>query len=123
MLAHSADEEKRLAEALARKLPRVVRIGPFDFWIKIWSEEEAAQSGCWGEFSSKSMEIRIQGNHPTRLKLADTVMHELMHGVYWIGNVDAEDEEEAVVETLGVGTIGLLRDNPWLMPWLKEAGL
>ncbi len=103
------------------RLPAVVRVGLYDFAIEKWHADRAAGARRWGECSCAEMRISIQLDMPTRLKAADTFMHEVQHAVFWSFGVQDEDKEERTIVLMATGLMTVYRDNPWLLDWLKEA--
>ncbi len=102
-------------------LPPLVRIGPFDIAIIIWSLHEASGARQWGQFSSAEMCIRVQEEFPSAIKAVDTLMHEIMHAIFWAYDIlNDGDKEERVVRQLGTAITALHRDNPWLAHWITK---
>jgi hypothetical protein len=50
----------------------------------------------------------------------DSIVHEVLHGVWKMMDLGLEDEEEHVVTALATGLTTVLRDNPTLFPKLQE---
>ena len=113
--------ERDLALALVQKLPASIRVGAYDFTIEKAHALRAMASRRWGEFSATEMYISIQQDMPTRIKAADTVLHEISHAIWWAFGVEDEDKEERTVNLTASGWACVYRDNPWLLDWLKEA--
>jgi hypothetical protein len=123
MIAEDNEEEIAFATALIDALPSTIRVGAYDFRIEKWSPHAASANRRWGEVSSVEQTIRIQRDMPTRYKAVDTVIHEIMHALYWAVGVDDEDTEERIVSLLSTATASLYRDNSWLIDWIKSAQL
>lgn len=61
----------------------------------------------------------LDGQHP--VEEADTVLHELLHAIWFIMSIDQGGvDEEAVVGRLASGLIGVFLDNPELLVYLKS---
>ena len=54
---------------------------------------------------------------------AETLMHEILHGVWYAYNLEDGLKEEAVVTALGTGLMAVFVDNPDLMKVLMDAAL
>ena len=113
--------ERERALALVKKLPPSIRVGAYDFELEKWHALTAAAVRRWGECSCTEMIIRIQQDMPTRIKAADTLIHEISHAIWWAFGVEDEDKEERTVNLSASGWTCVYRDNPWLLDWLKEA--
>lgn len=105
---------------MVERLPSSIRVGVYDFTLEKWSANRAAGAQRWGEFSTCEMRISIQIDMPTRIKAADTLLHEVGHAVYWAFGVVDDDKEERIVNLASTGWLCVYRDNPWLLDWLKE---
>ena len=54
---------------------------------------------------------------------AETLMHEILHGVWYAYNLEDGLKEEAVVTALGTGLMAVFVDNPDLMKVMMDAAL
>lgn len=54
---------------------------------------------------------------------AETLLHEILHGVWYAYNLEDGLKEEAVVTALGTGLMAVFVDNPDLMKVLMDAAL
>lgn len=54
---------------------------------------------------------------------AETLLHEILHGVWYAYNLEDGLKEEAVVTALGTGLMAIFVDNPDLMKVLMDAAL
>jgi hypothetical protein len=122
-MAVDAAKELNFAKALMQSLPETVRVGVYEFRIEKWNQHQASANRRWGECSTVEQFIRLQVDMPTRYKAVDTVMHELMHAMYWAYGVQDEDKEERVVIIMASALAALHRDNPWLAIWIQAAKL
>jgi hypothetical protein len=102
-------------------LPPYVRVGPYEFRLERWKLIEAAAASRWGECSSASLTIRVQEEFPHPIKAVDTVLHEIMHAVFWTYGIQDSDDHERTVGALGTALTALHRDNPWLAGWITAA--
>ena len=61
----------------------------------------------------------LDGQHP--VEEADTLIHELLHAIWFIMSIDQGGvDEEAVVGRLASGLIGVFLDNPELLVYLQS---
>lgn len=59
-------------------------------------------------------------------QLTDTVLHEVLHAIMWERSIthnlnNVVDLEEYIVTSLATGIIEVLRTNPKLTEWIREA--
>lgn len=100
-------------------LPEKVKIGPYDISIKRMSHNEAGAD--YGQFDSKTQGILLCEGFPSPYMEADTLLHEILHGIWWERDIRAKDGEERIVAEISGGLIQVLRDNPALLEWLRVA--
>lgn len=101
-------------------LPPSIRVGPFDYRIEVWTAMQAAGERKFGACSTCEQKISIQRDMPTAVKAADTLLHEALHAIFWVYNIQDEDKEERSVGILAVALVALHRDNPWLAGWISD---
>ena len=106
------------ARILLDCLPESVRIGPHEYRIDRQSVHNG--EGMLGTLDYKENVIRIKP-HPTPTTLADTLLHECVHAMWWHAGFAGSGEKEPVAQMLGVGLTALFRDNPWLAGWISGA--
>lgn len=103
-------------EALLRTLPRKVKVGAYDFRIRIVEGE----SPEWGEADVDTQTVSVWPEDMANPAfLVGIVLHELLHVIYHYESLEGKDEE-AVVTGYEVGLISLYRDNPKLLTWIKK---
>ncbi|MFH2076326.1 MAG: hypothetical protein ABIJ57_13435 [Pseudomonadota bacterium] len=101
------------------KLPPKLRIGPFDFDIVVWSNEKGTDVGKFGEFSvvDGTISLDVTREHKT----LDTLIHEILHAIWWTGNLAEENvSEEDAVSALSTGLLLMLRDNPEILKIINQ---
>ena len=101
------------------KLPKVIKVGGFDIEVKPLENLESLAHGINGHFSAIEHVIRIDRTLP-KLKLMDTLLHEVLHAIYNVGNISDEDEEERIVSIMASGLTQVLRDNPKLRKFFDD---
>ena len=96
--------------------PMKVKIGAIDFDVLFLPLNEE----IFGDFSYINSRIRIEKN----LKgpsLVDTLLHEIGHGIFAVYQLKGnKDSEERTVSVMATGYTQVLRDNEWLLPWIKK---
>lgn len=97
--------------------PKKVRILGREYKIKF--TEEITELGLCSPWKCK---IQVQEDqHP--VEEADTVLHEIMHALCALMNLNLTDEvEEHVVRKLATGLTQVFVDNPHLLVYLANAG-
>jgi hypothetical protein len=97
--------------------PRKVRILGREFTIKY--TEDATELGLC---DTVDCEITIQEDqHP--VEMADTIIHEIFHGIFYLMDVGlSSEQEEFVVRKIATGFTQVLMDNPHLLTYLANAG-
>jgi hypothetical protein len=109
-------------EALLKTLPRKIKVGAYDWRIKI----ETGENADYGltDWDKYLISIWPEGFPTTQLAVG-TVLHELLHVIHdneAIGPPSEPDgyDEEHVVTGFETGLITLFRDNPKLLTWIKR---
>lgn len=98
------------------KLPNKVRIAGLDYAIVPC--DALQHQRMYGVFDANAREIRIDSNHYNHHNILDTILHEILHGVYWQYNIKSEDDEERTVTAMSTGLTQVLLDNPDLVKWI-----
>lgn len=80
----------------------------------------AAAEGKFGDFSAMDSRIRCDPN-AGRIKLLDTLLHEILHGIWWAYGIHDNDGEERTVGTLSTALTQIFRDNPDLLRFIHES--
>lgn len=104
----------------AAQLPESLRVGAFDFKIVEFTPMGAASARRYGEFSAMEGLIRIDPQ-AGRIKTLDTLLHELLHAIYWTWNIHDTDDEERTVASMSTGLTQVIRDNPDLLRFILES--
>ncbi len=118
--APSPTGEGVAASDLIRTLPRKLKIGAYDWRIKIATGDNDA----WGETEALKQEITIwPEDMPSAHFCVGIVLHEILHALYsvdWLEPADTEAKEESIVAGYERGLVALFRDNPKLLTWIKR---
>mgnify|MGYP001599876298 CR=1 FL=1 len=94
--------------------PGPIKVGAFDIAVVPWRGAEA-----YGEFRSTRLEIAI-GDDLSGQRLAETLLHELMHAIWHVWALSKTNGQEVVVRAMALGMATVMRDNPELMPWIQS---
>jgi hypothetical protein len=106
-------------EAVLKTLPRRIKVGAYDWRIKINNDP----SEDYGEANFEKAIITIwPANHQSPDRVVGTVLHELLHVIYSNEELSGAvgDPEETIVLSFETGLVSLFRDNPKLLNWIKR---
>lgn len=101
------------------KPPKKIKIGPYDYAVVILDKSEAR--GNYGAFVSEDQEIRLRDSFRSPHMMADTLLHEVLHGVWFVHGIVARDGEERIIGQMATGLTQVLRDNPDLVAFLRDS--
>lgn len=101
------------------KLPGKVRIGPHDIAILEMDPTDARVN--YGCYSSEEHAIRLRSRFANKRQWAETLIHEIEHGIWDAQSIHAKDGEERIVRKSAMGWSGVIRDNPDLILQLVAA--
>ena len=101
-----------------------IKIGYQQYTLDVWPESFATTEEAVGEFFANERKIGIRGDYVDSLHGANTLLHEVMHGiVYQYGMVDTMEKfnkEEKIVNTMTNGIMQVFVDNPWFIDYIKK---
>jgi hypothetical protein len=103
------------------KLPKSVKVGAWIYQIEQWDSTEAAGAERFGQCSTNNKTIKVDPLWGYK-KAANTLLHEVVHAVYYEWNCQKDDPEERVVGCFSDGLTAVWHDNPGVMRWIG-AGL
>lgn len=111
-------------EALLRRLPKKIKIGAYDWHVKLRAGDEKH-----GEADFEFHHINLwPGTLVDPHHAVGIVMHEILHVIFdnedlsdAIVGINTQDEdEETIVLGYENGLVALYRDNPKLLTWIKK---
>ena len=108
---------------LNKDLPNSIKIGYVNYQFDFWPDSFASTEEAEGEFFSKEGKIGIKGSTIGSAHGANTVLHEVLHGIiyqYGLGEDLKEVKEEKIVNTFANGLMTVFVDNPWLLDYFKD---
>jgi hypothetical protein len=100
-----------------RGLPQHIKVDEFYYEIVSWKQKDAQDVDRYGETSLPQKIIRIDESYGPR-QAAETLIHELLHILFYRRGVQRERNEEHVVKQIAHGLAAVIHDNPALGPWL-----
>lgn len=102
-------------------LPSPLRIGAFDFTLEFFPKGEEPDDRV-GECDTRVGALSMRVLHGMeKVRLLDTVLHEILHAIYFAHNIEGRDGEERTVTMLATAWAQVYRDNPHLLRWLTKA--
>lgn len=108
---------RKLGAGAEMKLPTTIRIGGHKFKVV----ELPADTDLHGECDVASHEFRLAKVFADDSQAADTILHEIMHGLWDQAHLVEGDSEERVVYVLAGGLIQVIRDNKTLFRQILKA--
>lgn len=100
-------------------LPASVRIGPYDFTVREWTDLDAINTSRVGQVTFEDGVMCVVTNRP-RAKVVATLLHEILHAIRFVYGIRDRDDEERTVEMEAVALTALWRDNPSLLSWVGQ---
>lgn len=98
-------------------VPPFVKIGWRTYRIEVWSPRQGISANRYGETAFSEGRISIDLQYGTR-QAAQTLLHEIFHGVHEAWKLAVGDEEERIVSAFGCGMSTVWRDNPDVLAWI-----
>jgi len=95
------------------KLPLNIKVANHVFTVEEWNTNVANANGRFGECDCNELIIRIATGHK-KSHISETLMHEIMHAIFWSYGLKAEDDEERTITGLAAGLSQVFQDNPQL---------
>jgi hypothetical protein len=108
--------------ACVRRLPKTIKIGPYDWQVRVM---EGAEGLC-GQADFETSQLRLWPENLTSPShVVGVALHECLHVIFDAHNLgkmkrDKEEREEAIVMGFEAGLVSLFRDNPKLLTWMKK---
>lgn len=100
--------------------PTRVKIGAHDFEVRWFDGVESDAMEKFGYCHMSNLVIGVWAQMP-KSKIAGTFLHELLHAIHWVFELDQKDlEAENYAARTSMGLAMVMRDNPTLFEWLNE---
>ena len=100
------------------QLPKKVKIGCFTYTVEEWREDLAEAAECFGTCSDKHQVLQIATHHGDERTHA-TLLHEILHAIWHVWSIEAEDGEERTIQVITHGLMAVINDNPKLLAGMK----
>lgn len=100
--------------------PEKIKVGPHIVTTMWWGEHDDDREHYFGKFYASKMMIRYDASMKGTLAI-DTLLHELMHAVFWVYHMEDDDDEERTVSTMATGLTQVLKDNPDVVTFINAA--
>ncbi len=99
--------------------PASIRIGYRDYDVVELPAREGEGEGIYGRHSAFLNRIEVRADVKP-FERADTLLHEVLHGVWQMADLPKKDEERCVT-LISRGLTQVIRDNPHLIAYLQDA--
>ena len=111
-------------DVVYKGMPKTVRIGCYQFDVRVGTYEDHEQEGTYGHMNSFQKRISLRPGM-TSQQAANTFIHEVIHAVHWVyGLLRHPDEpqptEEEYTMLTANGLCAFLQDNPEAMRWWQR---
>lgn len=108
---------------IAAVFPRQVHVGYRDYAIIRWDSHESKSEGCLGQTDNLLAMIKVDAFLIDRdpVKTANTLLHEILHACWYVGDIEDSDKQEKVVTVIANQLAQLWRDNPAVVTYLDAA--
>lgn len=100
-----------------RDRPKRIRVAAFDIRVVSLDPQNRHDHGT---FDAARQEMALCGDFPTTVMECETLLHEVMHAIYWAYGIKQGDDEERTVTAMTVGLMQVWRDNPKLIDWINS---
>lgn len=102
------------------QMPNLIRVGYRDYAVLAWDREDGQAAEMLGRCDSDAGRIHVDVTRD-RQKVANVLLHELLHAAWAEANLQDEDDEERTVSGLANMMSQIWRDNPLLVEYITEA--
>ena len=96
------------------KPPNKIKVGAYFFTVVRWTRPMCHDKDAMGQFLPRQQLIAIAPDLSPSL-LLDTLIHEVTHAIWFVYNIQKEDDEERTVHTGSSGLAQVYVDNPKLL--------
>ncbi|MEY9138529.1 hypothetical protein ABIE79_010057 [Bradyrhizobium diazoefficiens] len=103
-----------------RKLPRIIKIGVYEYILMHWDPEAAESEECLGKCDRFNFIIHVRNDLPDS-SFAEVLEHEINHACWHAASLKSRAGEETVVNRLTPVMIMSRRDNPEIYAWIDQA--
>ena len=107
-------------------IPEKIKIGYKEYRLEKWKQTVASANEAQGQFFAKEGIIGYTDDEKG-VSHANTLLHEIIHAIVYHSSLNAEggplydsEDEEQAVNSMTNWLMGVFKDNPWLLDFLKE---
>lgn len=98
-------------------LPTSVKVGRKIYRIENWEPKSAAAERRCGDAAHEIGRIRVDTSFGPA-QAAETLLHEILHAIFYIWSMEDEDNQERTVGAMSNGLATVMRDNPDVFSWI-----
>lgn len=111
-----------------KSLPKTVKIGYRDIQIDYVRPEFKTDemTDAYGEYRAREGKILLQHNLCGQ-EMSNVMLHEILHAIAYAAGLNQadsplkeDDKEEIVVNQMANYLMGMFRDNPWFLDFIKK---
>lgn len=113
--------QRAAAAAALERMPPTVTIGAHEFTLCTMPGTIAQGLMRFGQCHTSGFRIEISEACPAPSKVVETVLHEILHALWWNGSIRDEDKEERTIEILGTALTALCQQNLGLLDWIRQS--
>jgi hypothetical protein len=101
-------------------MPHSVKVRDEMYSIEVWDKTLAEQARAHGRCERYYKRILIDISHGD-LRIAATLLHEILHAIYWEHSLQDNDGEEDIVQSFERGLMQVFVDSPDVLAFIGEA--
>lgn len=103
--------------------PTSIKVGYRLYKVERWAPIEANARGMFGECCHTTGFIRVSDVlvETDWVKAANTLLHEILHACWYVGDLEDESKQEKTVTVLANQLSAVMRDNPEAFAWIASA--
>lgn len=102
------------------QFPEKIKLGAHEVSVSEMSTEDCIGEQRSGMFAPTRLAIQVHVAKRPPSVVSETLIHELLHAIYYDRNIQDDDDEERTVTLMAGGLATLFRDNPHLVDWIAE---
>ena len=115
-------------EKISKDLPTSVKIGYRDIEIEYVNPDFKTDNltDCYGEYRAREGKILLQHDLCGQ-EMSNVMIHECCHAICYAAGLNQadsplkeDDKEEIVVNQMANYLMGMFRDNPWFLDFIKN---
>lgn len=104
--------------SINKVIPRAISVGYRTYGVNPLEMADHEMTEKYGWCDKVNNQIYIYTNSEPMV-VADTLLHEILHAVWFYMGLDDKHDEEAIVNRLATGFTTVLYDNPEILDFVK----